>query len=506
MKSSNIYPCFEKEVLAPVCSWMNTHGDNAAFFINDISYSYREFGGHICGIQKALSGIWVDEDKVGLVINNDIQTYASIFALWMEGKCYVPLHPNWPLERCLDIISQVGLKHILDSSLESRYTGVSVIATGKLAPEEAIPDYRRGVSSSTLAYILFTSGSTGHPKGVQISRQNVAAFLNSFWQTGISIDEQDRCLQCFDLSFDVSVQSYLVALTRGACVYTVPYGQMKFLSVAGLIDEHRITFGAMAPSTIRYLQPYFEELDFSDFRQCIITAEAGHMDLVEDWLKHAPNTVVYDFYGPTEGTVYATGYRVKADGTDKTYNGIISIGKPFANVIAMILDENGHPVGTGEKGELCIAGPQVTPGYWMNEEKNREAFSEIEADGETLRIYHTGDLCFQDADGDIMYSGRIDNQAKIQGFRVELSEIEFHAHTFLEGKNVVCVAFQNEKQLDEIAMFIESSPMDTDELVKYLRSKMPQYMIPARYVFMEAFPINQNGKIDRKAIRNHIQD
>ena len=433
---------FYEEVISPILNRMHEKADSPAFFINDTFYSYREFGCLVSGIRKEFSGIASNENKVGLVINNDIQTYATIFALWMEGKCYVPLHPNWPLERCLDIVSQVGLRHILDSSKVSRYTEVSVIGTMDLASEEVLPDGGRDVPDSALAYILFTSGSTGRPKGVQISRQNVAAFLDSFWKTGIVIGEDDRCLQCFDLSFDVSVQSYLVALTRGACVYTVPYGQMKFLSVAGLIDEHRITFGALAPSTLRYLQPYFEELDFSDFRQCIITAEAGHMDLVEDWLKHAPNTVVYDFYGPTEGTVYATGYRVKADGTDKTYNGIISIGKPFANVTAMILDENGRPVGVGEKGELCIAGPQVTPGYWMNDEKNKEAFSEIEANGETLRIYHTGDLCFQDADGDIMYSGRIDNQAKIQGFRVELSEIEFHAHSYLEGKNVVCVAYQ----------------------------------------------------------------
>lgn len=495
---------FYEEVISPILNRIQEKTDRPAFFINDAFYTYRDLGRSISGIQKELSGIASCEDRIGLVINNDIQTYASIFALWMEGKCYVPLHPNWPLERCLDIVDQVGLRHVLDSSPVSRYASESVIMTGHLALGSTLPDCRGDIPDSALAYILFTSGSTGRPKGVQISRQNVAAFLNSFWQTGITIDKHDRCLQCFDLSFDVSVQSYLVALTRGACVYTVPYGQMKFLSVAGLIDEHRITFGALAPSTLRYLQPYFDELDFSDFRQCIITAEAGHMDLVEDWLKHAPNTVVYDFYGPTEGTVYATGYRVKADGTDKTYNGIISIGKPFANVIAMILDENGHSVGVGEKGELCIAGPQVTPGYWMNDEKNKEAFSEIKVGGETLRIYHTGDLCFQDADGDIMYSGRIDNQAKIQGFRVELSEIEFHAHTFLEGKNVVCVAYQNEKQLDEIAMFIESAPMDTEALVKYLRTKMPQYMIPARYVFMDVFPINQNGKIDRKEIKNRL--
>ncbi|MBR5175307.1 MAG: amino acid adenylation domain-containing protein [Bacteroidales bacterium] len=495
---------FINEVVAPLLYQIREHSERKAFYIDDEFYSYGEFGHYVSGIRRSLRGEGVVGDKVGLVINNDIQTYASIFALWFEGMSYVPLHPNWPLERCLDIVEQVGLRLILDSSFTSRYSDIPLVQTSGMTDDRMVMVDAVDVPDSELSYILFTSGSTGRPKGVQISRQNVAAFLNSFWQTGISISEDDRCLQCFDLSFDVSVQSYLVALTRGACVYTVPYGQMKFLSVAGLIDENRITFGAMAPSTLRYLQPYFEELDFSDFRQCIITAEAGHLDLVQDWLKYAPNTTVYDFYGPTEGTVYATFYRVKNDGTDKTYNGIISIGKPLANVTGMILDEDGRKVGLGEKGELCIAGPQVTPGYWKNEEKNKEAFSEIEYEGAPLRIYHTGDLCYQDADGDIMYSGRIDNQAKIQGFRVELSEIEFHAHTSLEGKNVVCVAYQNEKKLDEIALFIESAPMDTDELIRYLRSKMPQYMIPARYIFLDAFPINQNGKIDRKAIKSMI--
>lgn len=495
---------FFKEVISPVLSNIREKADNPAFFIDDQYYTYRDLGCYVAGIRDAVKEKGQAGDKVGLVINDDIQTYASIWALWLEGMSYVPLHPNWPLARCLDIQEQVGLPFILDSSPESRYTDTPLVLTEGLKLGQALLEEGVDAPDSALAYILFTSGSTGRPKGVQISRQNVAAFLNSFWKTGITIGEKDRCLQCFDLTFDVSVQSYLVALTRGACVYTVPYGLMKFLSVAGLIDEHRITFGAMAPSTLRYLQPYFEELDFSDFKQCIITAEAGHLDLVQEWLKYAPNTTVYDFYGPTEGTVYATAYRVKADGTDKTYNGIISIGKPLANVIGMILDEDGREVGVGEKGELCIAGPQVTPGYWKNDEKNKEAFSEIEYKGTPLRIYHTGDLCYQDPDGDIMYSGRIDNQAKIQGFRVELSEIEFHAHSYLEGKNVVCVAYQNEKKLDEIAMFIESAPMETDGLIQYLRSKMPQYMIPARYIFMAAFPINQNGKIDRKAIKSSM--
>lgn len=495
---------FTKEIIDPILFSINNKPENYAFCIEEKYYTYQEFGSVVSGVRMALGKFCCETDRVGLVINNDIQTYASIFALWLEGCCYVPLHPHWPLERCKDIIRQVDLKYVVDSSEEVRYTDVDVIRTNQIENQGTPLNFQKSAPDSALAYILFTSGSTGRPKGVQITRENVAAFLNSFWKTGIKIDETDKCLQCFDLSFDVSVQSFLVALTHSACVYTVPFGQMKFLSVAGLIEEQKITFGALPPSILRYLQPYFGEVDFSSLRQCILTAEACPMDLVGDWLKYATNTRVYDFYGPTEATVYSTYYRIKGDGKDKTYNGIVSIGRAMDNVVSMIVDEDGHVVGDKTKGELCLSGPQVSPGYWNDEEKNLQAFSSIEYQGETIRIYHTGDLCYQDEEGDYLYSGRIDNQAKIQGFRVELSEIEFHARTFLNGINVVCVAYQNEKKLDEIAMLIEFSEFDIRELVNYLRSKMPQYMIPGKFIFAESLPINANGKTDRNAIKTML--
>ena len=489
--------CFKNEVIEPILSCIEKKAGNYVFCIEGKYYTYQEFGAYVSGIRLAVRKHGCEAGRVGLVINNDIQTYASILALWLEGSGYVPLHPNWPLERCEDIICQVELGYIIDSSENVRYSGIDVIHTRHVECQHALLDFNEDVPDSALAYILFTSGSTGRPKGVQITREN----MNSFWKTGIVINETDRCLQCFDLSFNVSVQSILVALTRSACVYTVPYGQMKFLSIAGLAEECKITFGALPPSVLRYLQPYFGEVDFSSLRQCILTAEACPMDLVEDWLRYAPNTEVYDFYGPTEATVYSTYYKIKGDGKDKTYNGIISIGKPLANVVAIIVDEEGRVVPAGTKGELCLAGPQVSVGYWNDAVKNSQAFSSKEYQGETIRFYCTGDLCYQDEEGDIMYSGRIDNQAKIQGFRVELSEIEFHARTFLHGTNVVCVACQNEKKLDEIVMFIESTEFETRELVDYMRTKMPQYMIPAKYVFVRSFPLNANGKTDRNAIK-----
>lgn len=494
---------FEREVIQPVLDNIAKFADRNAFHIREHYYSYKVLGEEISKIRKSIIGKG-NNMNVGLVLNDDIQTYASIFALWLEGKCYVPLHSEWPLERCLDICEQVELDLVLDSSEKSRYENVDIIHTSDLEYEGAYLEPKEGVSDEELAYILFTSGSTGKPKGVMLMRKNVGAFMDSFWKTGIEINEEDRCLQAFDLTFDVSVQGYLVALTRGACCYTIPYGQIKYIYASGLIEDYKLTFGAMAPSMLRYLKPYFDEIDATSLKACILTAEACPLNLMEDWYNCAINTEIYDFYGPTEATIYCTYYKLTKGGYNKSLNGIISIGKPLANCVGMILDEQGNELPAGEKGELCIAGDQVTKGYWRNPEMNESSFFFKEVNGEQMRFYHTGDLCYKDEDGDIMYSGRLDHQAKIQGFRVEMGEIEYHASEFLGGTNVVCLAFDNKDKLTEIAMFIETQEFNPEEMITYMRKKMPSYMIPTRLFYVPVFPLNANDKIDKVKLKTMI--
>jgi len=504
MKSNIIGNMFNKYVLKPVIANILQYADRQAFCIDEQFYTYNQFSQTISKIRTAIQASRKSRKLVGLVINDDLETYASIFALWLDGYCYVPLHPDWPLERCLDICEQVELELIIDSSSDTRYDKKVVLSTKNLEYTGDNLEPKPGISDEDLAYILFTSGSTGKPKGVQLMRKNVAVFMDSFWKTGIKINEEDRCLQCFDLSFDVSVQGYLVPLTKGACCFTVPHGQVKYVYASGLIEDHQLTFGAMAPSMLRYLKPYFDELDATSLKACILTAEACPLNLMEDWYNCATNTEIYDFYGPTECTIYCTYYKLTKGGNNKTLNGIISIGKPLANCVGLILDENGNELPAGEKGELCIAGDQVTAGYWKNEEKNATSFFYKEVNGENMRFYHTGDLCYKDKDGDIMYSGRLDHQAKIQGFRVEMGEIEWHAREFLKDRNVVCMAFENKDNLTEIAMFVESDQFDNAELVAYMRSKMPSYMIPTRWIYVPVFPLNGNDKIDKVKLKSMI--
>lgn len=463
---------FQDWVLDPILRSIDVFASKDAFCISGTRYSYRQFGEAIEVKRNEYKER--KESICALEIHDDLDTYASIVALWLEGKAYVPINPNHPEDRNRRIIDQI-------SGFECPFT-------------------------DPLAYVLFTSGSTGLPKGVAISRKNVGAFMDSFWKTGVTVDENDRCLQCFDLTFDVSVQSFLAALTRGACVYTVPYGQVKYLQVASLIHESHITFGAMAPSMLVFLRPYFDELDASSLKTCILTAEACPADLIEEWQKCARNAEIYDFYGPTEATVYCTAYHCPRNAPVLSVNGVVSIGKPLSNVTAIILDDRGKIVDIQEgKGELCVAGDQVTQGYWNNPEKNASSFSIIEYDGQKLRFYHTGDLCYRDSTDDLMYLGRIDQQAKIQGFRVELSEIEFHVRTFYENAyRVVAIAFQNDKNITEIALFVECADRSSEALLEYLRSKMPSYMIPSRVLFVEDIPLNSNDKIDRNRLKSML--
>lgn len=494
-----------EKIVGAILANCSNAAKSPAFFVKGEYHTYSQLGANICAIRNKIVELKIEEQIVGLVVNDDIETYASIIALWMEGKAYVPLHPLHPHERNLEIVSQVGLSYIIDSSDKSKFSDLVVINPKTLEFSGEFMGNLVSVSDDALAYILFTSGSTGKPKGVRITRGNVASFMDSFWKTGVSISSEDRCLQCFDLTFDVSVQSFLVALTRGACVYTVPYGQVKYLYVASLIHEQHLTFGAMAPSMLTYLRPYFRELDATSLKTCILTAEACPVDLLDAWGQCAKNAELYDFYGPTEATIYCTYYRYNRSGENVSSNGIVSIGKPMANVEWIIVDDEGNILHEMEKGELCVAGSQLSPGYWNNEERNKTSFFVKKVEGQEKRFYHTGDLCYLDVSGNLMYVERIDQQAKIQGFRVELSEIEFHAREYFHNKTrAVAMVFNNSQGLSEIALFVESVPIEPTELLCYLRDKMPVYMIPSRIVFEPVFPTNSNDKIDRKTLKNKL--
>ncbi len=497
---------FEIQVIDPFVLAIRSFSARNAFCINDVYYTYKDLGEYVSKIRFAIKRLHHDNIHIGLAANDDIETYASIFALWLEGKAYIPLHPKQPLNRSEEIIKQINIITVLDSRTVSEFPNQQVLSTRNLSYENDVLANDVKIDDERLAYVLFTSGSTGIPKGVTISRKNVSAFMDSFWDSGIVITEEDRCLQCFDLTFDVSIQSFLVPLLKGACVYTIPHEEIKYSYVYGLLENYRLTFGAMPPSMLRYLKRYFEEINVPSVRYCILTAEASPIDLVQQWAKCIPNADLYDFYGPTEATIYCTFYKISGDKPNKTLNGMISIGRPMKNVDAIIIDENYNILAKGVKGQLCLSGDHVTPGYWASPEKNAEVFFEKEYKGKLQRFYRTGDICFYDEEDYLMLYGRIDSQAKIQGYRIDLGEIEYHARKYLNGGNVVVLTFTNNIGNTELALFIEGTTGNTTALVDYMKTKIPLYMIPTKIIFEHEFTLNSNSKVDKIKLTERLKE
>ncbi|HXS59930.1 MAG TPA: AMP-binding protein [Candidatus Sulfopaludibacter sp.] len=503
MKNSNQ---FQTHVISPLLTTINQFHERKAFCINEVFYTYKQLGELISNIRFAIRELNEDYIYFGLIANDDLETYASILALWLEGKAYVPLHPNQPLDRWKEIIKQTGIKTILSSGDNYESLNCKIVKTYNLAYKADLLEYDFSIDDGTDCYVLFTSGSTGTPKGVRINRTNISAFMDSFWNCGINITEEDKCLQCFDLTFDVSVQSFLAPLIKGACVYTIPHDQIKYSYVAGLLEDENITFGAIAPSMLRYLKPYFDEIHCPGLKCCILTGEASPLDLVKQWEKCVPNAEIFDFYGPTETTIYCTYYKLNKGREIKTLNGMLSIGVPMKNVEAIVVDEEYNILSTGEKGELCISGDQVSAGYWNNPEKNAASFFEKEYNGKIQRFYHTGDLCYFDNDKHLMLYGRLDSQTKIQGYRVELGEIEFHAREFLKGANAIVVTFDNSIGNTELVLFAEGETVNTISLMDYLKTKLPFYMIPSKIIQEQQFPLNSNSKVDKIKLKKRISE
>ena len=410
---------------------------------------------------------------------------------------YVPINPDSPAERNQNVINQVDIKTILDSNETKKLNSVDFeTSINVLKSYSSNSDF-----DDQLAYIFFTSGSTGTPKGVMISKINVAGFIEAFEAMGYDINENDRCLQMFDLTFDLSVMSFLVPLLKGACVYTIPKDKVKYSYIFELMDEKELTVALMVPSILNYLRPYFDEIDCPKMKYSLFCGEALHLPIVQEWSNCLPNARIDNVYGPTENTIYCTNYTFQRDSENDAHHGVLSIGKPMLNNLTVVFNDENRPASVNETGELCLAGVQLTPGYFNNDQLNNKLFFTTTYNGNQTKFYRTGDLCLLKENGNISYVGRKDFQVKIQGFRIELSEIEFYAKKAITSKQtLIALAVKNDAKIYEIALIFESEEFEYSFVKEYISSKLPSYMIPTQYYFTKPFPLNVNGKIDRGAI------
>ncbi len=461
-----------------------------------------------------------------------VTAFAGVLGALLRGHGYVPLNRTFPPDRTRTMLQRSGCQAmIVDAASESQLTRVlegidqtlvivlperddvralaarwpnhQFIGAGQLAPS----DQWRPVetSSNSIAYLLFTSGSTGVPKGVMVAHRNANRYVD-FIANRFSITHEDRFSQTFDMTFDLSVADMFVAWERGACVCCP--SEKTLINPGRFISDSRLTVWFSVPSTAVFMKRLgtLKPGLYPRLRASLFCGEALSAEVARAWSDAAPHSIVENLYGPTELAIACMFYRWDPSrSASEAENGIVPIGEPFPGMVALVADETCREVAPGEDGELLMTGPQMSLGYWRDPERTAASF--VTPPGRSEVYYRTGDRVRRPVDGDPMvYLGRVDNQIKVLGHRVELGEVEAALRELSGIDGVAAFGWPLVSGgVGGIEAFVQAESVAADELLKKVSLRLPPYMVPRRIHCLAEFPLNPNGKIDRQALRNVLE-
>jgi len=473
----------------------------------------------------------VKGDRVGLYLDRGIDAIIAACAVLKTGAIYVPVDPAGPIRRISYIVEKCSIKTLVTCQdklpkIEKAFpeavpfthiiltdgsdTTSSSLKTAQLINGRSIADEfgKRApdvnIIDSDIAYILFTSGSTGNPKGVMLSHQNSLTFVNSACSF-FDIQTEDRFSNIAPLHFDMSIFDIFVAFKAGACVVIIPEAVAMFPArLAEYIAEQKISVWNSVPSALSLLATYqnLDSCDLSSLRLILFAGELFPLKYLRILKDAIPGARFCNMYGQTEAnsSTYFWADRVSAD--DK---GVLPIGKSLPNFEVFALDEDGVCINEpGREGELYIRASTVALGYWGEPEKTESAFVRNPLRPELReRVYKTGDLVHLDSDRNFVFSGRKDHMIKSRGYRIEIGEIETVLCSHPEIKNAVVVPIPDELIGNRLLAVVEPLLIDKisrDEVLKYCMAQLPRYMVPEAVQFRECLPMTSSGKVDRKKL------
>lgn len=434
---------------------------------------------------------------VGLFVERSIEMVVALLAIVKTGSAYLPLDPLLPAERLRHMLEDSGVRVVVtEQSLRGKlpaFGGVAILLEDTGWQRNRRDNLAAAVGPEDLAYLIYTSGSTGKSKGVEVPRGALTNFLWSM-REWLQLSERDRLLAVTTISFDIAGLELWLPLLIGAQIVIASREEAADgNALRGLLDRHSITVMQATPVTWQLL--FDSGWSGKHDLQTVCGGEAMPQELAAQLVPVVER--VWNLYGPTETTIWSTGYRV-TDGQEP-----VLIGRPFANTYCYILNEQGQQVPVGVTGELYIGGDGLARGYRNLPELTAEKFVTDPFRTGVARMYRTGDLARYRADGNIECLGRIDYQVKIRGYRIELGEIEAALKDQPQIKQAVVIAREDKPGDKRLVAYMVSSasPLPTTfELSTRLKRQLPDYMVPTAYVFLDQIPISTNGKIDRKAL------
>jgi len=477
--------------------------DAVAVIAQGRTLTYRELDESANRLARRLQNLGVKPDTlVGVAMGRSETLVVSLLGILKAGGAYVPLDPTYPPDRLSLVIEDSQMPVLLTTAASRAHlppaaAGVTILdAEDTDLERESAKAVVSQATPTNFAYVIYTSGSTGKPKGVMVENRNVVNFF-----TGM-----DRAIGCApgvwlaitSVSFDISVLELLWTLTRGCTV--VVHGDEGSATIADEITRYRVTHLQMTPSLARMLT--LDPRAYSalgSLKQMLLGGEAVPAALIHH-LRQVFKGEIHNMYGPTETTIWSTTCRVEDRDTS------VSIGRPIANTQIYILDPDFNPVPVGEIGELFISGDGLARGYWRRPELTAERFMTIPGLGPD-RIYRTGDLARFLPDGNIHFLGRADYQIKLRGHRIEPGEIESVLEKF-PGVRQAAVVLREDREGDKrlVAYLVAETAGSAaalraaGDLRAAAGAKLPDFMVPSAFVFLNELPLTGNGKIDRKAL------
>lgn len=441
---------------------------------------------------------------VGVCLERSFEMVIGILAVLKAGAAYVPLDPAYPPARLAFILDDIQAAAVLTQTrwrdqLPARESCPVLALDAGSAPEaDAAPE--GGPAPQDAAYVIFTSGSTGQPKGVVNTHRNICNRLH--WkQAAYPLTPADRLMQKTPFTFDVSVPELFAPLLAGAAmVIARPGGHMDSEYLAALIETERVTDVHFVPAMLAvFLDGKHLAARCASLRRVTCSGEALPGDLVARFFAvFGPGVELLNLYGPTEAAVEVTCHACRP----QEGAAAVPIGRPIANTQTYVLDLRGQPAPIGVPGELLLGGANVARGYLGRPELTAAKFIPDPFAGHGT-LYRTGDLVRYRADGEILYLGRLDHQVKIRGFRIELEEIETLLSAHPAVRESVVLAREDRPGDRRLVAYLVAGRRDpefTAALRDHLRARLPEYMTPAAFVYLDALPVNANGKIDRRAL------
>jgi amino acid adenylation domain-containing protein len=497
--------------------------DEPALWVDSIELTYAELAARARTVASFLAAHSAGRPlRVGILGTRSLEALCGLLGTGWTGGAYVPVGLFAPEQRIMTILDLVGMDaviadrrgvQLLTDKVLAACPGLVLVPDGeavrRIGPrpgldiramdalsESSSVDAPAPMGPEDVAYIEFTSGTTGVPKGVMVSAGGLHHYVTTV-QRRYHIGHDDRAAETIDLSFDLSAHNMFTAWEGGACLHVVPQSQQ--LNIVKYINDHQITTWLNVPSTIalakrlRMLQPGC----LPSLRLSMFCGEPLPAVAALSWAAAAPNSLVDNLYGPTEATCACLWQEVTDPPVVTPRRGVIAIGRPFPGMEAAIVGPDLGFLPPGEEGELALSGVQLALGYLNAPEITAARFPVI--DGK--RWYLTGDLAVQDADGTFHHLGRIDNQVKVRGIRIELEEIETHLRAAAGTDMAAAVAWPVENgSADGIMGFVTGTEMEPAEIREELKKLLPTEMMPTSIRCLAEMPLTANGKIDRKAI------